>query len=148
MKAQATQKPSETKPAETSVQKAGSEKELLAVVRIRGGVNLRTNIQTTLESLRLYKKNTCVVMQNTPANAGMIRKVKDYVTYGEISAETLKALATKRKKQSISSAAYKVFTLHPPKGGFERKGIKKAFTKGGALGYRGSHINPLVKTMI
>ncbi|MGB9675396.1 MAG: 50S ribosomal protein L30 [Candidatus Nanoarchaeia archaeon] len=40
------------------------------------------------------------------------------------------------------------FRLHPPKGGFERKGIKESYAAGGALGYRGKDINKLLARMI
>jgi len=80
----------------------------------------------------------------------MLRKIKDYVAYGEISDETLKELISKRaKKQADKENKTKpFFELPPPKGGFERKGIKISFKDGGALGYRGSKINDLVKRML
>ena len=40
------------------------------------------------------------------------------------------------------------FRLKPPIKGFERGGIKKPFSLGGALGYRKNHINDLIKRMI
>ena len=40
------------------------------------------------------------------------------------------------------------FRLHPPVGGFERKGIKKPYSIGGALGYRKEKINDLIKKML
>ena len=39
-----------------------------------------------------------------------------------------------------------IFRLNPPKKGYE--GIKKSFTKKGALGYRGKEINKLIERMI
>jgi len=41
-----------------------------------------------------------------------------------------------------------VFRLKPPKKGYERAGIKKAFTVGGALGYRATEINKLINKMV
>lgn len=40
------------------------------------------------------------------------------------------------------------FHLHPPRGGFERKGIKAPFSIGGSLGYRGNAINALIERML
>lgn len=40
------------------------------------------------------------------------------------------------------------FRLSPPVGGHERKGIKKPYSLGGALGYRGKEINELLGRMI
>ena len=41
-----------------------------------------------------------------------------------------------------------VFRLRPPKKGYERVGIKKPFSVGGALGYRKEKINELLEKMI
>ena len=41
-----------------------------------------------------------------------------------------------------------VFRLHPPKKGYERGGIKKPYSIGGALGYRADDINKLILRMI
>ncbi len=97
----------------------------------------------------------------------MIRKVKDYVTWGEIDPETYKMLIEKRgqaykgreqdSKEKIKynrfitygNKKYKRhFRLSPPKGGFERKGIKTPFSVGGALGNRKEKINDLIKRMV
>ncbi|MFH0954941.1 MAG: 50S ribosomal protein L30 [Candidatus Micrarchaeota archaeon] len=41
----------------------------------------------------------------------------------------------------------KVFRLNSPRKGFERGGIKKSFSMGGATGYRANAINDLIKRM-
>ena len=41
-----------------------------------------------------------------------------------------------------------VFRLNPPKKGHERKGIKKPYSIGGALGNRGKDINELIMRMV
>ena len=112
----------------------------LAVVRIRGSMKVNKKIVNTLEMLNLKKVHNCILINNTPTNMGMIKKCKDYITWGEINAETKKLLEKRKKK--------KFFTLAPPKGGFERKGIKLPFTLGGVLGFRGENINILIKKMI
>jgi len=40
------------------------------------------------------------------------------------------------------------FKLHPPIRGFERKGVKRQFSMGGALGYRKEKINDLIMRMV
>ena len=112
----------------------------IAIIQIRGLVGAKQEVKDTMKMLNLQKKNSCVIVENTPAYKGMIQKVRDYVTYGEISEETIKAM-TPRKKE-------KQYALNPPRGGFERKGIKKLFKYGGALGERGEKINELIKRMI
>ena len=136
------------KSAKPEQKKESIKKPLLAVVLVRGLAKVKKPIKETLHMIKLYKKNSCTIMEQTDSNKGMLNKVKDYVAYGEIDNATLKLLAEKRKKDSLSSKSYKIFKLNPPRGGFERKGIKKAFSQGGALGYRGSKINQLLKKMV
>ena len=112
-----------------------------AVIRVRGSVNVRSDIKDTLKMLRLNRVNHCVLVPNTKPYSGMLQKVKDYVTWGEIDDETLKLLMDKKKDA-------KFFRLQPPKKGFGRKGIKISFKEGGALGYRKDKINDLVKRML
>ncbi|MBC8444127.1 uL30 family ribosomal protein [Candidatus Woesearchaeota archaeon] len=115
----------------------------LAVIRIRGSIKVNKVIVDTLKMLNLNKTNHCIVIQNKPNYLGMIKKCKDYITWGELNSETKKEL-TKRKDAKRPN----LFRLAPPKGGFERKGIKKPFTLGGVLGYRGDKINTLIKKML
>lgn len=157
------------------------EKKRLAIIRVRGLIGTRKNIKDTLDLLRLYRKNTCIVIENNPTNNGMIKKIKDYITWGEINEETFKELLTKRaklpgnkkltedyiqKKLKLSTDEFTkeffvfkkelkdipgiklFFRLKPPVKGFERKGIKKPFSLGGALGYRKEKINDLIKRML
>lgn len=108
---------------------------------VRGKIGLRHDVKKTLLFLNLMKKNNCVVLEDTPVNKGMLEKVKDYITWGSVSDEVIRLLGKRRK---IKKATY---TLNPPRGGFERKGIKRSFRIGGALGERNS-IDPLIKKML
>jgi len=73
-----------------------SNNNLLVIIRIRGNVGVRKEIRETLKMLRLNRVNHAVVVPNTPSYQGMLQKVKDYVTWGEISKETLALLLEKR----------------------------------------------------
>jgi large subunit ribosomal protein L30 len=64
-------------------------KQYVAVIRVRGDVGLSADIRKTMQLLRLYRKNYCVVVPNTPSFSAMIFKIKDLATFGEISPETL-----------------------------------------------------------
>ena len=68
----------------------------VAVIRIRGRVHLKQDIEDTMKMMRLYRKNTCVIIKGTETQIGMLQKVKDYVTWGEIDEETFKMLMDKR----------------------------------------------------
>ncbi|MBI2499255.1 50S ribosomal protein L30 [Candidatus Woesearchaeota archaeon] len=74
------------------------DKRRLVIIRIHGKSGLRKGIKDTLNMLRLYKKHNCVVVQNTKDILGMLKKVNDYVTWGEIDQETLILLIKKRGK--------------------------------------------------
>jgi large subunit ribosomal protein L30 len=62
---------------------------MYAIVQVRGTVNTRREIKDTLKMLRLHHVNHCVLVPDSPAYLGMIRKVKDFVAYGEVDEETL-----------------------------------------------------------
>lgn len=68
----------------------------LAVVRVRGGIRARGDVEDTLRMLGLTRVNHCVVIDDTPSLSGMLQKVKDYITWGEIKPETLEILMSKR----------------------------------------------------
>jgi large subunit ribosomal protein L30 len=118
-------------------------KKMLAVVRVRGKVNLTPEIKRTLQQLNLAAQNTCAVLPATGTVMGMIRKVNGYVTFGTVSEATLKELEAKRKSKTEN-----VYYLHPPRKGYGRNGIKRAYTESGALGDRKDDINELLMRMI
>lgn len=129
----------------------------LAVVLVRGMVKVVKPVKETLMMLNLHRKNHGVVVDNTPTYKGMLLKVKDYVTWGEIDDVTFAELVQKRgellqgrgKALEVNGKKYKrYFALNPPRKGFGRNGIKRSFTIGGALGDRGEKMNDLVKRML
>ncbi len=65
---------------------------MYAVIRVRGRTGVRKEIVDTLRMLRLTRVNHCVLIPDTPSYRGMLQKVKDYVTWGEINEETLARL--------------------------------------------------------
>ena len=151
------------------------EKKYITIL-IRGMVGMPIQIKKTLEYLRLYKKHNCSVLNLTQENLGMIKKVKDYVTYGTIEESQYKQILEKRGKliggkkldktliDKVSKEYFEnktnlrefkdkyklkaTFNLHPPLKGFERKGVKMPFGKGGVLGDRKDKIFDLVKKML
>ena len=114
----------------------------LAIIRVRGLMHVERSVSDTLNMLRLYRKNYCAVVPDTAVYKGMVSKVKSYITYGTIDNETEKLL--EKRKQGDN----KFYRLNSPKKGYGRKGIKVAFSNGGALGDRKEKINDLIKRMI
>jgi large subunit ribosomal protein L30 len=141
---------------------------MYAVIRIRGSVNVPKEVRDTLKMLRLTRVNHCVVIPRTPDYDGMLRKASGYITWGELSQETLEKLVAKRgrlpgdvrldsrkakevsvkilkTKSSRDSDIKPVFRLSPPSNGY--KSIRMIFPRGD-LGNRGEGINQLLKRMI
>lgn len=72
------------------------DKKRLAIVRIRGRVHVRSGIEDTLKLLNLNKVNHCVLVGNSAQYMGMIKKVKDYVTWGEANIKVVEVLIKER----------------------------------------------------
>ncbi|MBI4043795.1 MAG: 50S ribosomal protein L30 [Candidatus Diapherotrites archaeon] len=69
---------------------------MLAVIRIRGNVNVDVRLKRALEVMMLHSKNHLVLVPEGPSSKRMLGKVRDYVTFGEVNAETLARLLEKR----------------------------------------------------
>ncbi len=114
-----------------------SDKMQLAVLRIRGRVGVRKDVERTMRMLGLKTKHSLALTSNSPEILGMIKKSQDFITWGEVSKDLLETLKEKGESN--------VYRLAPPKGGF--KTLKKHWPKGD-LGYRGESINELIKRML
>ena len=66
------------------------------VVRVRGTVNVKSEISDTLKMLRLNQVNHCVLVPKKKTYQGMLQKVKDYVTWGDAKPETMAKLIIRR----------------------------------------------------
>ncbi|MBS3072712.1 uL30 family ribosomal protein [Candidatus Pacearchaeota archaeon] len=115
---------------------------MIAVIRISGMVNINQNIEETLYRLRLRRKYSCVIVNESKEIMGMLKKVRNFVSYEKINENTLKELIKKRgnqenKKEKIDvekiikyfqdnktlegSGIKPFFRLHPPRGGINTK---------------------------
>ncbi len=117
--------------------------EMLAVVLIRGRIGVAVNVKQTLDQLGLDRKNACAVVPATAPMKGMLMHVKDYATFGVVSGDVLAKLTAKSTDKKRIRCA-----LAPPRGGFERKGTKMPYSRGGALGDRGEDMNALLTRML
>lgn len=157
------------------------EKKRIVIIRIHGKSGLKKGVKDTFNMLRLYKKHNCVIVSNTSDIIGMLKKLNNSITWGEINKETFALLIKRRgklarktnltedyvkeklkisidefidqvfefKKELKDLPGLKLFfRLLPPRGGFERGGVKEQFSKGGVLGYRKDKINDLIKRMV
>jgi large subunit ribosomal protein L30 len=118
----------------------------IAVIRIHGQVGLKKPIIETLNRLRLRRKYICVIFDKpTAVELGMIKKVRDFVAFGEIKEDLYKELIEKRGIKDAKGKLKLFFRLHPPRGGIESK---KHFNVGkGVLG-ENKKINELIRSML
>ncbi len=111
-----------------------------AIIRIVGQIGLSDDINETFQRLKLKKKYTCIVIEKmTDVQEGMIKKIKNFIAYGEITKETYDKLVEKRGQKEKN-----VFRLHPARGGIN---TKKPFPKG-VLGNHKQEINKLIERML
>ena len=71
---------------------------MIAVIRISGQVEIRKDVAETLNRLLLKRKYHCVAVQEKPELLGMVKKVNNFVAFGNIDKEMLVKLIEKRGK--------------------------------------------------
>jgi len=114
---------------------------MICIIRIAGDVGLNRDIKETFNRLKLRRKYSCIVIKPTKENLGMLKKLRNFVAFGELNEETFAKLQNKRKTKIKN-----FFRLHPPRGGIDSKkhfGVKK-----GVLGDNKEEINKLVERML
>lgn len=137
-----------------------------AIIRISGLVEIASTIEETLSRMRLRRKYSLVLLPATPMTSLLLKKVRNFVAYGDIDNETLLSLLQKRgqlidkkkkvdfaevakqlEKKSLQDLGLKpFFRMHPPRGGIDARlhfGVKK-----GVLGDNKEKINNLIRRML
>ena len=134
------------------------------VIRIAGSVGLKKEIIETFKRMNLNRKYSCVIIHENEKNKGMLRKIKDYVAFGDIDEKTLEKIIEKRGKsldskkidfkkvaEEISkgktmknAGLIPVFRLHPARGGIK----STLYFPRGVLGDHKKDINKLVEKML
>ncbi|MBX8642024.1 MAG: 50S ribosomal protein L30 [Thermoplasmata archaeon] len=151
---------------------------MYAVIRVRGHGKIKRKAVVTLEQMHLSRVNHMVLLPETETTRRMLQIVKDYVTWGEISGESIEKLMNSafrlegdRKPspgeiektsgmdrqslvRSLSEGSKRLPDLKLKKVVRlhpPRQGweaVKKDYATGGSLGYRGGEINTLIGRMI
>ena len=111
-----------------------------AIIRISGDVDLDRGIRDTFDRLKLRRKYSCIVLNPNKEQEGMIKKLRDFIAFGDINDAVFKKLNEKRGKKTNPN----FFRLHPPRGGIKSK---VHFPKG-VLGDNGDKINDLIERML
>ncbi|MGB9937903.1 MAG: 50S ribosomal protein L30 [Methanobacterium sp.] len=71
---------------------------MIAAIRVRGRTGIKKEIADTLDMLKLTRINHAVLIEENPSYKGMLQKAKDYITWGEVDADIIAALISKRGK--------------------------------------------------
>ncbi len=141
---------------------------MIAIIRIKGQVEIPGDIKETLNRFNLKRKYSCTIIKETPETRGMLKKIRSFVAFGNIDEKTFKQLIEKRgqhiekgKKlnpekiisEFVNSKTNKklsdfeikpVFRLHPPRGGIK----SKFHYPKGVLGNNKQDINKLITRML
>ncbi len=94
-----------------------------------------------LKTLSLVLEKRGRLGGNKRLNAGFLQQHK-FKSFNDLAEKILE-----NKKIIVEMGVHPVFRLHPPRGGFERPGIKRSFSVGGVWGNRGPKINALIEKM-
>lgn len=141
---------------------------MILVIRISGMVKVPKKVRETLFRMRLRRKYSAVLMEESNENRKILKNVRNYVAYGKITPEMLLKLIEIRGESTDKSDGGKInpkkiadeiekkkpeklgikpfFRLHSPRGGIESK---KHFGAGkGVLGDNKEKINELLERML
>jgi len=84
------------------VRRMGMGQKCLVVVRIRGTVNVRRDVEDTLRMLNLVRNCHATLVDDRPSYLGMLRRAQSILTWGEASKETI-ALLLKRRGRTVGN---------------------------------------------
>jgi len=153
------------KISKEKIERTKIDGKLIAVIRISGEVKVKPAVKYTLDRLRLRRKYSCILINNSNKGLmGMLKKIRFSVAYGIISTEALAALLKARgykidkakfnsdeiameliSGKKLEQLGFKpFFRLHPPRGGIKSK---LQYPKG-VLGDNKENINKLVMRML
>lgn len=66
------------------------------IIRLRGSVGISRELERAFALIHLTRKFSATLMKESSSNNGMIRKVKDYATWGEVSPKIISQLIKQR----------------------------------------------------
>ncbi len=147
---------------------------MYAVLRIRSPRSKSIKVEDTLNKLRINKVNHCTIVPEDDAHKGMLNKIKDVITWGEVDKKTLTKLIEYRSTldgnvektikdetsydnvddfaEGVLSEEVKLDEVEGLKNLFRLhpprggyKSVKKPYKTGGSLGYRSQEINELLQ---
>ncbi|MCD6478405.1 MAG: 50S ribosomal protein L30 [Candidatus Diapherotrites archaeon] len=69
---------------------------MIAAIRVRGTVHVREPVERTMRYLNLKRPNHLTLLPEEKSTIRMLKKVENYITWGEIKKETLAKLLEKK----------------------------------------------------
>lgn len=75
-----------------------SDRKCLVAIKVRGTISAKREARETLNMLNMKKTNNAIIIDNRPSFIGMLYRVQNYVTWGEVLEETLVEMIKKRGK--------------------------------------------------
>ncbi len=134
--------------AKTAVKEPSTGKIAIVLIRNRT-IGVRHDVVRALDNLRLGRRHICAVFDDNASIRGLMFKCKDLTSYGPISEEMLKKLNEKRGSlKDREGKPLNVFRMHPPRGGYGRKGVKVSYQDGGCLGLRRKEMDAFLDKMM
>jgi large subunit ribosomal protein L30 len=92
-------KPAEAKPEPQPPQvrkETPVEKSFILALRLKGSFGAPSSMERALETLHLKRRFNGALVENKPYVIGMLRKVKDYITWGELRTKDIAKLLKER----------------------------------------------------
>ncbi|MEM1756895.1 MAG: uL30 family ribosomal protein, partial [Candidatus Bathyarchaeia archaeon] len=68
------------------------KRKCIAAIKIRGTIRAPLEVRETLRMLNLKRTNHAILIDDRPSFIGMLRTAQNYVTWGEISKDTIALL--------------------------------------------------------
>lgn len=75
-----------------------NERKCIVAIRIRGIIRSSRSVRDTLQSLNLTKTHHAVLIDNRKSYLGMLRSAQNFLTWGEVTKETMNKLIRERGK--------------------------------------------------
>ncbi|HLC77008.1 MAG TPA: uL30 family ribosomal protein [archaeon] len=88
---------------------------MIIVVRMRGEVGTRHDVKATFNMLGMKKLYSFKLLENTPSNMGMVKKINSFAAWGEATDEIQKMLKGRRGLKTPRGGV-RSKKLHYPKG--------------------------------
>jgi len=119
------------------------QRRCLAVVRVRGVSDIFREINETMKMLHLERNCHATLVDNRPAYLGMLKKAQNYLTWGEISKETLALLLKKRGRLVGDKKLTDEYAQKVGKKSFDE--LAEALTKGEVEFHQLPNIKPVFR---